>query len=160
MPEFDHDQALFLLHSRLPQIKREHKTTLKVIQAVPLDQGDYKPHPESMSALDLAWHLAAAEVFFMTAAVDGEFPKPAPRPEGVQDSAAVADWYAENFAKRFEQLQTLTGEQLVKRIPFHTYNESALAYLQFMVTHSIHHRGQLTVYLRPMGAKVPPMHVE
>jgi uncharacterized damage-inducible protein DinB len=158
MPDLQPDQAVFLLHACLPQIKREHKTTLKIIQAVPVDQGGYKPHPDSMSALDLAWHVASAEIYFMTSAAAGEFAKPEPRPESIQDSAAVAQWYSENFAKFFDRVRNLTAEQLLKRIPFHGYNETALAYLQFMLTHSIHHRGQLTVYLRPMGAQMPAMH--
>jgi uncharacterized damage-inducible protein DinB len=158
MTDSQPDQALFLLQSLLPQIKREHKATLKVIQAVPADQAGYKPHPENMSALELAWHVASAEIFFMAGAVAGEFAAGEPRPESIHDAAAVADWYAGNFAKRFDQVCNLSGEQLLKRIPFHGYNEPALAWLQFMLTHAIHHRGQLTVYLRPMGARVPAMH--
>jgi uncharacterized damage-inducible protein DinB len=158
MPDSQSDQALFLLHSRLPQIKREHQTTLRVIQAVPTDQGGYQPHPKSMSALELAWHVASAEIFFLTGAAMGEFPPPGPRPEGIQDSAHVADWYAQNFTLWFERVRNLSGEELLRKIPFHGYDQPALAWLQFMLTHSIHHRGQLTVYLRPMGAKVPAMH--
>lgn len=158
MSELQPDQAIFLLNALSPQLKREHKTTLKIIRAVPIDKGEYKPDPGSMSALQLAWHVASAEVFFMNAAVTGEFSAGGSRPEAIQDSASVAEWYAENFAKCFEQVRALNSEQLLKRIPFHTYNETALAYLQFMLTHSIHHRGQLTVYLRPMGAQVPAMH--
>jgi uncharacterized damage-inducible protein DinB len=158
MAELQPDQAVFLLKTILPQLKREHKTTLRVIQAVPVHQGGYKPDPGSMSALDLAWHLGAAEVFFMAGAAAGEFSGGAARPENVQDSAGVADWYRENFARCFEEVRALTPEQLLKPIPFHGYNQTALEWLQFMLTHSIHHRGQLTVYLRPMGATVPAMH--
>ena len=35
------------------------------------------------------------------------------------------------------------------------FNNSAVTYLPFMLNHSIHHRGQLSAYLRPMGGKVP-----
>jgi uncharacterized damage-inducible protein DinB len=158
MAELQADEAALFLNALLPQLKREHRTTLKVIEAVPVDKGDYKPDPGSMSALELAWHLAAAEVFFMTAAAAGEFSEGAARPEHILDSAAVAKWYQDNFAKCFERVRALTPDELLKRLPFHSYNETALAWLQFMLTHSIHHRGQLTVYLRPMGATVPPMH--
>jgi uncharacterized damage-inducible protein DinB len=36
----------------------------------------------------------------------------------------------------------------------------AVVYLQFAINHSVHHRGQLTIYLRPMGAKVPSIYGE
>jgi uncharacterized damage-inducible protein DinB len=38
------------------------------------------------------------------------------------------------------------------------FNLPAVMYLQFMLNHSIHHRGQLSSYLRPMGAKVPSIY--
>jgi uncharacterized damage-inducible protein DinB len=158
MPDFQPDQAVLLFQALLPQIKREHKTTTKVIRAVPVEQGGYKPHPESMSAFELAWHVASAEIFFLAGSVAGEFSKGEARPESVQDSAGVADWYAENFARWFEEVRNLDGARLVRRISFHGYDEAALGWLQFMVSHSIHHRGQLTVYLRPMGGRVPAMH--
>jgi uncharacterized damage-inducible protein DinB len=48
---------------------------------------------------------------------------------------------------------------LLKSINFHNVFEfPAVVYLQLMVNHSIHHRGQLSAYLRPMGAKVPAIY--
>jgi uncharacterized damage-inducible protein DinB len=41
---------------------------------------------------------------------------------------------------------------------FGMFNLPAVMYLQFMLNHSIHHRGQLSAYLRPMGAKVPSIY--
>jgi uncharacterized damage-inducible protein DinB len=158
MADFQPDQAVLLFQALLPQIKREHRTTTKVIRAVPVEQGGYKPHPESMSAFELSWHVVSAEIFFLAGAVAGELSKGQPRPESVRDSAGVADWYTENFARWFEEARNLDGERLVRRISFHGYDQSALGWLQFMVSHSIHHRGQLTVYLRPMGGRVPAMH--
>jgi uncharacterized damage-inducible protein DinB len=56
------------------------------------------------------------------------------------------------------QAKTLTGEQLAKEIKFYMFNLPAVSYLNFAQVHSIHHRGQLSVYLRPMGAKVPSIY--
>ncbi len=152
------DQATLLLNALLPLIQAEHKTTLKVIRAVPIDRGDYKPDPRSMNALDLAWHIAGSEMFFMTGAATGEFPGYTERPGNVQNSAEIAAWYAENFAAHIEKIQALDGAQLLRRIPFHGFEQTALGYLQIMHAHSIHHRGQLSAYLRPMGAKVPSIY--
>jgi uncharacterized damage-inducible protein DinB len=47
---------------------------------------------------------------------------------------------------------------LVKQVKFYVFDYPLLVYVQFMLSHTIHHRGQLSVYLRPMGAKVPSIY--
>jgi uncharacterized damage-inducible protein DinB len=153
------EQATFLLNFLLPQIKNEHKLTKKVIEAVPVDKGEYQPDPRSMTALDLAWHIAASESFFMDGASSGEFKFGGKRPETIRSSADVAAWYNEHFEQSFAQASKMTPEQLLKSIDFHgVFNYPAIVYLQLMISHSIHHRGQLSAYLRPMGAKVPAIY--
>jgi len=62
------DQAAFLLHEvYLPGLKNEHRLTKTVIDAIPLDKGDYRPDEISKSALDLAWHIASTEMRFLDA---------------------------------------------------------------------------------------------
>jgi uncharacterized damage-inducible protein DinB len=154
------EQATFLLNFLLPQIKNEHKLTKKVIEAVPVDKGDYQPDPRSMSALDLAWHIASSEPFFMDGASAGEYkPGGGKRPETIKSSADVAAWYNDHFEQSFERASKMTPEQLLKSIDFFgVFNYPAIIYLQLMINHSIHHRGQLSAYLRPMGAKVPAIY--
>ena len=111
---------MFLLQSiALPALKNEHRTTMKIIEAVPLDKGDYRPDPVSKTALELAWHIAAAENWFLESVISGEFKLPgAGRPDSVRNSADVARWYAEAFEKNFQALTRLSGEQLTKVIDF------------------------------------------
>ena len=156
------EQATFLLQMTLPALKNEHRTTRKVLEAVPADQGGYRPDAVSKSALDLAWHIASAENFFMDGVASGEFNyNTGPRPESVRTAADVAAWYADAFEKNFERLTKLSGDQLVKIVDFRgMFQLPAVMYLQFLMNHSIHHRGQLSVYLRPMGAKVPSIYGE
>ena len=70
----------------------------------------------------------------------------------------IAALYQEKMPALLAQLKTMTGEQLAKQIQFFTFNLPAAAYLNFAQVHTIHHRGQLSVYLRPMGAKVPAIY--
>ena len=57
--------------------------------------------------------------------------------------------------------QAVTGEQLTKIINFRgIFQLPAVVYVQIALNHSIHHRGQLSMYLRPMGAKVPSIYGE
>ena len=156
------EQATFLLQMTLPALKNEHRVTRKIIEAVPAEQGDYRPDGVSKTALELAWHIASAENFFMDAVAAGEFNyKGGGRPDSIRTSADVAAWYGEAFQSNFDRLARLSGEQLVKIIDFRgLFQYPAVTYLQFGLNHSIHHRGQLSVYLRPMGAKVPSIYGE
>jgi uncharacterized damage-inducible protein DinB len=162
MPPIQPEQATFLLQMALPALKNEHRVTRKIIEAVPADRGDYRADEISMSALELAWHIASAENFFLDGAAAGEFNyKDGSRPESIRNAEDVAAWYGEAFHANFERLTRLTGEQLVKVIDFRgRFQYPAVTYLQFALNHSIHHRGQLSVYLRPMGAKVPSIYGE
>lgn len=153
------EQATFLLNFLIPQIKNEQTLTQRVIEAVPVDKGEYKPDPRSMSALDLAWHIASAECWFMNGIAAGAFSSGDSKPENIRSSADVSAWYRENFERALEQASKASPDQLLKPIDFFgVYNYPAIVYLQFMLNHSIHHRGQLSAYLRPMGAKVPSIY--
>ena len=57
----------------LPALQMEHGLTKNVIAAVPTDKGDYRPSPIVKTALDLAWHIAAAEHRFLDAVAAGKF---------------------------------------------------------------------------------------
>jgi uncharacterized damage-inducible protein DinB len=153
------EQATFLLNFLLPQIKNEHKTARRMIEALPAGGDDYRPNEASMSAFDLAWHLASADCFFLEAVADGEFRGGGARPETVRTFADIAEWYSRRFLECFNRVKDLTAEQLMKPISFHNGPDyAAVMYLQFGLNHSIHHRGQLSTYLRPMGAKVPSIY--
>ena len=146
----------------LPGLKNEHRITKSVIEAIPLDKSDYRPDAVSKSALDLAWHIVATEVVFTDAVATGAFDfSPKPRPQSIKNSADLAAWYAEDFAARVDKLAKLTPEQLLKVVDLRgMFQLPAVMFLGLVQQHSIHHRGQLSMYLRPMGAKVPSIYGE
>jgi uncharacterized damage-inducible protein DinB len=156
------EQGTFLLQMALPNLKNEHKVTRSVIEAIPLDKGDYRPDAVSKTALELAWHIVAAQHRFLRGIADGGFDfSPINRPEAVRNSADIARWFGESFAKNAERLAALSGEALVKVLDFRgLFQSPAVMYLQFDMNHEIHHRGQLSTYLRPMGGKVPSIYGE
>lgn len=163
MPQLQPDQANFLLHGvYLPGLRNEHQITKTIIEAIPLDKGDYRPDTISKSALELAWHIVATEMRFMDALPAGEFDlSPRPRPDSIKNSADLVRWYTENFELRFEKLTKLSNDQLLKIVDFRgLFQLPAVMYLNFVLHHSIHHRGQLSMYLRPAGAKVPAIYGE
>ena len=157
------DQAAFLLNSvYLPGLKNEHRITKTVIEAIPLDKGDYRQDDVCKSAIDLAWHIAVTEMRFLEAVANGRFDlEPRPRPDTIRNSADLSAWYAANFEQRFEAVAKLSNDQLTKIVDFRgMFQLPAVNYLGFILHHSIHHRGQLSMYLRPMGAKVPAIYGE
>ncbi len=156
------EQAVFLLQLELPALKNEHRTTRRVIEAIPLDKGDYRPDPQSKSALELAWHIVAAEQRFLAGVAAGGFDfTPIHRPDSVKNSAEVANWFGQSFDGNFPKLATMSGEQAGKILDFRgVMQQPAVLFLRFSLNHSIHHRGQLSAYLRAMGGKVPAIYGE
>ncbi|HZR29321.1 MAG TPA: DinB family protein [Terriglobales bacterium] len=161
-PQITPDQAKFILSFALPSLETEHSTTKKVIEAIPLDKGDYRPDAISKTALELAWHIVAAEKRFLRGICTGAFDFSAiSRPESVRNSAEIVAWSDAMIAENLPAIQQLSGEQLARIIDFRGVLQfPAVRYIQVCLNHTIHHRGQLSMYLRPMGAKVPSIYGE
>ena len=163
MQQLQPDQATFLLQTVfLPAVKNEHTITKNIIGAIPVGKENYRPDEISRTAIELAWHIVVAEMRFLDALPAGTFDvTPRPRPDSIATATDLNRWYSENFEKRFNQVAQLTGEQLTKIIDFRgSFQLPAVMYLGFLLHHSVHHRGQLSMYLRPMGAKVPSIYGE
>jgi uncharacterized damage-inducible protein DinB len=154
-PEF----ALGYRAMMLDGLTREMETTKKVIGAVPDAKAhDYRPDPHARSAWDLAWHIANTDIQFLDGIADMEFKMG--NPENKPATAAeMVRWYDTNFKRGVARIQALSGEQLCTPVNFlGAFNFPVVFYLGFLNNHSIHHRGELATYLRPMGAKVPSIY--
>ncbi|HTR23014.1 MAG TPA: DinB family protein [Terriglobales bacterium] len=151
----------FLLTYRammLDGLFREVDKTKKVLGAVPDAKSDYRPDPNARTAWDLAWHIASSDVQFLNGIADLKFnmDAPADKPNNVAELVA---WYDRHINRAADKVRAMTVEQLGTPIEFFgVFNLPAAFYLQFMNNHSIHHRGELATYLRPMGSKVPQIY--
>jgi uncharacterized damage-inducible protein DinB len=156
------DATLVLRAVGLPALKAEHPVTRSVIGAIPPDKADYRPDPVTRSAIDLAWHIVSAEDRFLEAVAAGQFDlTPRDRPPDVRTPADVNRWYDERQARNVERLRALPGDALVKTIDFRgVFQFPAVVYVTIALNHTIHHRGQLSMYLRHMGARVPSIYGE
>jgi uncharacterized damage-inducible protein DinB len=153
-PEF----ALGYRAMMLDGVVREAESTKKVIAAIPDEKSDYKPDPNARSAKELAWHLANSDIQFLDGIADLSFNMDTPEHKP-QTSAEVVAWYGENIARGVARVQAMTAEQLMTPVNFFgVFNLPAVLYLGFLNNHSVHHRGALATYLRPMGAKVPSIY--
>lgn len=161
-PQLSPEEAKFLCAQFLPSLKTEHATTKRVIEAIPEDKSDYRPDPNAKSALELAWHIVAAEKRFLAGVAAGGLDfSPINRPESVRTPAEIGVWFDETFSGNLAQIEGLSGQQLAKIIDFRgMFQLPAVSFIQLCLNHSIHHRGQLSTYLRPMGGKVPSIYGE
>ena len=142
----------------LDGITREAEITKKVIAALPDAASSYKHDPNARTAKELAWHIANTDVQFLDGIADLKFNMETPE-EKPQTSADVVAWYDRNVQRGVARIAAMTAEQLMTLIEFFgVFNLPAVLYLGFLNNHSIHHRGELATYLRPMGSKVPSIY--
>jgi len=148
------ETAKILADYLLGNLRHEFNVSRKVIAAVPTAESSYKPSEKCMSGIELAAHLATAEYFFLDGILNGAF-RPSPPPE-LKSTEEILAWYDATIPPMYDKVAAMTGEQLAAPINFMNFmNEPAVIYLGLNLKHSIHHRGQLSSYLRPMGSKVP-----
>jgi len=145
----------------LNTVAREYPTTLKVLKAYPAAKSDLKPHAKSRTARELAWNFVA-EAKACDMALDGalelgKIPKPpATMPE-------VISSYEKTHAALVERLKQTPEADLNKTVKFMTGPKQMgelrkMDVLWFMLMDSVHHRGQLSVYLRMADGKVPSIY--
>ena len=150
----------------IAELERESKATRRVLERVPGEKLEWRPHPKSMSLGQLANHVAGipgniarmaqGESFNAADRMGGP-----PQPEPGTDFAANLDAALEESRSILSQWDTKTasgmwrltaGEQEVFSMPRVEMIRSML------LNHWYHHRGQLTVYLRLLDVPVPAVY--
>lgn len=140
--------------------KAEVPKFVKVLKAVPQDQGGYKPHPRSMSAADIVW-LLASELSDACEVVDkGQVAFVKKAAPSVAESVKAYEKNAAALKRRIAKLKDAGWKKKAKflmdgKVVWETTLGDMLWGFLF---DAIHHRGQLSTYLRPMGAKVPSIY--
>jgi uncharacterized damage-inducible protein DinB len=152
------EKASVILEYLLPQIEQEAQTTSRLLAAVPSERSDYKPSEKCMCAGELACHLATADVWFLESVANGEFKTPDDTPLKEKSGPELSDIYKSQIAAAVERLRAVPAERLAAPMKFYVFEMPAIDLVQLMLKHSVHHRGQLSTYLRPMGAKVPAIY--
>jgi uncharacterized damage-inducible protein DinB len=139
-------------------LEREYSTTRRVLAALPDDQMNWQPHEKGMKAGELAWHIATSDCFFLRSVADGAFTPPG-KMEQPATVAEIVAYYDQNYPPQLERCKNLSGDQAAKELDFRgVFVQPAALFLNLANSHSIHHRGQLSTYLRATGAKVPKIY--
>ncbi len=163
MPQITTDFAKTSRDFAVASFEREMQATKRVIEAIPENKKHWTTDPKAKSAEELAWHIASVEVGLLRGIAQLKFMS-MEEEEKVQKNppktiADIAKWYEENLPKALAQVKAMTADQLLTPIDFFgAFNFPAFMYLEFAKVHSIHHRGWLASYLRPMGSKCPSIY--
>lgn len=142
--------------------EQEHPTFVKVFKAVPADKLDYRPHPRSRSAAELVWVQVLEKRCWFELLDTGSITwKLSPPPMGLVEMITAYEEAHAELARRLKKLDDKSwNEQLTQflldgRVVF----QSVMGHMFWTgLFDAIHHRGQLSVYLRPMGSKVPAIY--
>jgi len=149
----------------LQELERELALTRKVLERLPEDQFNYTPHPKSMTLIKLATHLVNL-LGLKSLMVRGDYrdfadpnaPKPPPTPITRAQLLERFDAYAADLREALGESddQQLTGSFQLRAGEKVLMDRPRGAALRIMgLNHSIHHRGQLTLYLRMLDVPVP-----
>ena len=134
---------------------------VRVLKAVPKDKTSYRPHPTCNCAGDLVWLIASewGDACQMIDRGKVDFVvKPAPA--DIEESVAAFEKNASEIEKRLAKLDDAAWDRNAQFLmEGNVAWEAPVGDMLFgFLFDAIHHRGQLSSYLRPMGARVPSIY--
>jgi len=141
--------------------KAERPAFLRVLKAIPRNQPDYRPDPKSRTAAELAWVLAKEEEALLGLIEKGTVEwKEAPAPESIDDIVAAFERTSGKVNERLDGLDQAAWDKKVSLVMGGggAWEESLSQMVWGFLFDAIHHRGQISTYLRPMGGKVPSIY--
>jgi len=152
-------QARDLADFLLADLRMEIPTTIRVLEAVPVDKLDYAPDPKSKNALALVRHIVVDDLWFLNGIANASFAggnNDQSDACGIMTPADGAAKYKELVPAAVARVAALPDAKLAEELDFFGMMKlPAVTFLSLMAKHSVHHRGQLSTYLRAMGGKVP-----
>ncbi len=146
------------------ELQHEAATTRKMLERVPPGALAWRPHEKSRTLGEIAAHIANLPGLFITPLDRDEFDRYEYKPVATDSVTDILATFDKNIASAMERLNTLSderwlapwrykyGEQVIFELP-------RLAVIRMMaLNHLIHHRGQLSVYLRLLDVPLPSVY--
>ena len=152
------------IESLLQELDQEAQTTRRVLERVPEDRLGWKPHDKSMSLGQLALHVATTPGGVAEICQQSPFQLPEFTQPTATSAAELIRALDESVAKAREILRSMDDAALAKTWRVVDGEREVLAMpvgavlRSIMLNHWYHHRGQLSVYLRQVGALVPSIY--
>ncbi len=147
------------------ELQQEAATTRKMLERVPQEDFDWKPHEKSMTLGKLAAHVAGLHGKWLTTALtENGFDLGDSMPLEANSVPEILATFDESIARAVELLKTQTDEQMSAK--WRLTNGDAVFFelprwaviRSMVINHIIHHRGQLSVYLRLRNVSLPPVY--
>ncbi|HEX7678944.1 MAG TPA: DinB family protein [Thermoanaerobaculia bacterium] len=153
-----------LANALIAELEQEGKSTLRMLERLPMDKLDWMPHPKSLTLGRLAWHVVAIPALAVGLIDAGRFDitnaGPPPMPENPE--------FVETFRGNLKAIRAKLAEMddVALKTPFAIVRDGdelmhppTIVFLrQIMMNHQYHHRGQLSVYLRLLDVPLPAIY--
>jgi len=136
----------------------EAELTIRLLEALPTDQYDFRPDPGGRSLGELAWHLAEIEGYISYGVMKGAvtFQETPPNMQRPREVRLLAAGYQRVHEEAVARIANLTEDQLGRQIPFADQRMTVSDILWgAIVSHLVHHRGQLSLMCRLAGGTAP-----
>jgi uncharacterized damage-inducible protein DinB len=161
-PEKVHDSET---ERYLDQAAREHTNTLALLKEYPADELDLQPGPKSPTARELAYKFASEQGLILKALTTGfDWSNPGKPPAPPRTLPEIIDAIENGYAKATEAMRGTSQDDLRTKTarffigPGKLGDVPLMDFLWMVLFDQIHHRGQLSVYLRIAGARVPAIY--
>lgn len=133
----------------------ESRTTRNVLARIP-EGSNYRPDPKSRTAQEIAWQIVCEEKMIIEALESGKAEwAPPPMPASMKD---VLSAYEQQSAGLAERWRALPDEKWDGNLEFFGSERPASPMAWSFLFDIVHHRGQISTYLRPMGSTVPQIY--
>jgi uncharacterized damage-inducible protein DinB len=150
----------------IAEMEHEAKTARTCLERIPADKFAWKPHEKSMAFGQLASHIA--EMFSWTAATlqhpELDFSKMDYKPFEPQSNEQLLEFFDKNVTEAIDVLKNTGDEVFMENWTLRNgdavyFTMPKIATMRsFVMNHIIHHRGQLSVYLRLNDIAVPQIY--
>ena len=145
--------------------QRETPITLKLLKAYPEDRAEFRPHEKSQRAIQLSWAFVIGQITCQRL-LDGTFKFPPEFPTAPKRLNELITVFETEHANHMEKLQRAEDSDLIQTVklidpyagPGQWKDLTKSYFMWFLLCDHIHHRGQLSVYQRLAGGKVPSIY--
>jgi len=133
----------------------ESKTTRNVLARIP-EGSDYRPDPKSRTAHEIAWQIVCEERMIIEALESGKAEwAPPSMPATMKEVLNAYEKQSAGMAQRWSALPAARWDGMLE---FFGSQRPASPMAWSFLFDIVHHRGQITTYLRPMGSTVPQIY--
>ena len=147
----------------LKELNSENRATRKCLESIPETLFEYKPHPKSMNLGYLALLVAEIPLWINHMIIDSEIDFATYKHFSPKTTAELVAHYDENMEAARQALQNVSDEELQSSFSLKAngqllYSSPKIVDIGTTLNHWVHHRGQLTVYMRMNDIAVPSIY--